>query len=149
MGRGTLKKAITTLLLCILVLVGMVALRSVQLQKRYAVQEQEIVLEEPKSYKMFRMLYAEESQLHLRYALFSGNEIVPSYEGGKVVQVDFKKVAGEVKVIFWNDEGIAFVADSADQSVHRLETDKEHLKMMIVGKYYVGEVMITGVEKTV
>ena len=147
--KGHRKRRILKILIVIFVMASIAnaARISINLGKLYDLPEQDIVKEQEGSYCFFRTSDASDKQVDFRYMMLSGEEEVLGYANGKVVQVNFKKFGGDAKVIFWNEQGFLFVADSAQGLEHQLETDEEELQIAVVGKYYVGKVMITGVEK--
>ncbi len=147
--KGHRKRWILKILIVVFVLASIAnaARISIKLGKLYEQPEQDIAKEKQESYCFFCTNDEAESQVDFQYMMLSGAEEVLGYANSKVVQVNFKKLGGNAKVIFWNEQGFFFVADSAQGPEHQLETDEEELQMLVVGKCYVGKVMITGVEK--
>lgn len=147
--QGHRKRWILKILIVVFMLasIGNAARISIKLGKLYEQPEQDIVREREESYCFFCTSDESEKQVDFRYMMLSGTKALVGYDNSKVVQVNFKKLGGDAKVIFWNEQGFLFVADSAKGLEHQLETDEEELQMLVVGKYYVGKVMITGVEK--
>lgn len=147
--KGYRKRRILKILIVVFVITSIAnATRiSINLGKFYELPEQDILNEQEGSYCFFRTSDTSEKQVDFRFMMLSGEEEVLGYANGKVVQVNFKKFGGDAKVIFWNEQGFLFVADSARGLEHQFETDGEELQIAVVGKYYIGKVMITGVEK--